>query len=232
MTLEVLNTSGKATGEKVELADTVFGIEPSEHAIWQDVVQIEARWRQGTHKIKERGEVSGSTKKPFKQKGTGNARQGHKRSPLFRHGGTVHGPRPRDYDFKVNKKVKLLARKSALTLKARENKILVVEGVQFAEPKTKTFAEILANLKVATNKILFVLPPLNKPRVEVNGKMVIDPTAMKQYNDQVANVEKAGRNLPKVVITHCHELNTYDIVNADQVVMVKDAVSAVNQHFA
>lgn len=230
MELNVFHTNGKPTGEKIELADAVFNIEPNDHAIWQDVVLIQANQRQGTHKVKERGEVDGSTKKPYKQKGTGNARQGHKRSPLHRHGGTIFGPRPKEsYGFKVNKKVKTLARISALTYKARENKITVVEGVRFEKPQTKVFAGMLGNFDLTGRKVLFVLPPLNKPTVETENGKKVDTSAIQIYNQLVANVELSGRNLPKVNVAHAHELNTYDILNADQVVVVKEAISVINQ---
>lgn len=204
MEAKVLNTAGKDTGRKVVLDDSIFALaEPNDHAIYLDVRHLQANARQGTHKAKERGEVSGSTKKPFRQKGTGGARAGHKRSPLWRHGGTVFGPRPRDYGFRLNKKVKVLARASALTYKAREEKITVLENFSFEKPRTKEFVNLLNNLNAANRKVLFLLAGANH------------------------NVYLSGRNIPRTVIVPATEINTYDILNADHVVIVEDALKVI-----
>lgn len=203
MKCTVYNIQGKETGA-VDLLDSVFNIEPSEHAIYEDVRLILANRRQGTHKVKERGEVSGSTKKPFRQKGTGGARAGHKRSPLWRHGGTVHGPRPRDYGFKLNKKVKQLARRSALSVKARNAQVHVLDSFQLQEGKTKEFKLLMENLKIG-GKALFVTP---------------------DYNTQFY---KAGKNLPNTYIVSALQLNTYDIMIADAVVLAKESVDIIQQ---
>jgi large subunit ribosomal protein L4 len=208
MELAVKNIKGADTGEKVSLPETIFGIEPNDSAIYQDVRQILANARQGTHKAKERGEVSGSTKKPFRQKGTGGARQGHKRAPHMYHGGRVFGPRPRDYSFKLNIKVKRLARRSALTYKAKDSRITVLENLSFAAPKTKDFLQVLDALKLNGVKVLLVLPEENK------------------------NVYLSGRNIPKTQIVRAQDLNTYDILHADQLVIVKDAVAKINEQLA
>jgi large subunit ribosomal protein L4 len=208
MELAVLNTQGAETGRNVTLPETVFGVEPNDHAMYQDVRLILANARQGTHKAKERGEVSGSKKKPYRQKGTGNARPGHKRSPLWRHGGRVFGPRPRDYGFKLNKKVKRLARRSALTYKARENGIVILENLTMAAPKTKDFKRMISALKVENTKVLLVVSQDNK------------------------NVYLSGRNLPKTVVTRAEDLNTYDILNADHLVICEDAVAIIEQQLS
>jgi large subunit ribosomal protein L4 len=205
MELALITQEGTATGKTVLLAETVFNIEPNNHAMYLDVKQFLANQRQGTHKVKGRGEVSGSTKKPFKQKGTGNARQGHKRSPLFRHGGTVHGPEPRDYGFKLNRKVKQLARRSALTYKTREQAITVLDTVQFETPKTKLFIEMLNKIGVTGKKLLFIT------------------------GNPETNVYRSGRNLDRIHFAIAGDLNTYDILNADHVVMDAAAVELVNQ---
>jgi large subunit ribosomal protein L4 len=205
MELSVKNIKGADTGEKVSLPESVFGIEPSQHAIYEDVRQILANARQGTHKSKERGEVSGSTKKPFRQKGTGGARQGHKRAPHMYHGGRVFGPRPRDYSFRLNKKVKRLARRSALSFKAAESRITVLENFTLAAPKTKEMLSVLNNLKLNGVKVLVVVADDNK------------------------NVYLSGRNLPKTQIIRAQDLNTYDILHADQLVILKDAVQKINE---
>jgi len=207
MELTVKNTQGKSTGRKVKLSAEVFDIqEPNDHLIWQDVRLYLANQRQGTHKTKERGEVSGSTKKPFRQKGTGGARSGHKRSPLWRHGGTIFGPRPRDYGFKLNIKAKRLARTSALTYKAKEQKITVLEGFNMDSPKTKEFLAILNNLELANSKILLVLPEENR------------------------NIYLSGRNLPKTKVVKAIDINTYDIVNADMLVFVEGSVQIIESN--
>jgi large subunit ribosomal protein L4 len=205
MELTVKNIKGADTGEKVSLPEAIFGIEPNDHAIYQDVRQILANARQGTHKAKERGEVSGSTKKPYRQKGTGNARQGHKRSPLWRHGGRVFGPRPRDYAFKLNKKVKRLARRSALSYKAKDAKIMVLDNFSLNVPKTKEVLSVLNNLKLNGVKVLMVVGADNN------------------------NVYLSGRNIPKTQIVRAQDLNTYDILHAEQLVIMKDAVQMITE---
>nr|MDA3928276.1 50S ribosomal protein L4 [Prolixibacteraceae bacterium] len=161
MKLKVVDIQGKDTGRKADLSKTIYGIEPNDHAIYLDVKQYLANQRQGTHKSKERADIAGSTRKIKKQKGTGTARAGSIKSPIFRGGGRVFGPRPRNYGFKLNKKVKLLARKSALTYKANDKNIIVLEQFSFEAPKTKEFVAIQNNLKINDKKSLFVLPDLN-----------------------------------------------------------------------
>ncbi|PWJ43075.1 50S ribosomal protein L4 [Sediminitomix flava] len=199
MELAVLNIQGAETGRTVTLPEAVFGIEPKDHAIYLDVKQYLANQRQGTHKAKERAEITGSTKKIKKQKGTGTARAGSIKSPVFRGGGRVFGPRPRNYGFKLNKKVKELARKSALSYKATENNVAVVEAFTFEAPKTKAYIEVLNALKFE-GKTLLVLP---------------------EYD---ANVYLSSRNVPKANVVVAADLNTYDILNADKVIFVESAV--------
>lgn len=209
MELTVYNIEGNKTRRTVELDDAVFGMEtPNDHAIYQDVRLILANRRQGTHKSKERGEVSGSNKKPYRQKGTGNARSGHKRSPIWRHGGRVFGPKPRDYGFKLNKKTRSIARCSALTYKAREEKVLVVESFAFEAPKTTQLLGILAKLELEQAKVLLVLGEGDK------------------------NIYLSGRNLSKTEILTADSLNTYDILNADTMIVTEDAVEMINQRLA
>ena len=205
MELTVKNIKGADTSEKVNLPDSIFGIEPNDHAIYQDVRLILANARQGTHKAKERGEVSGSTKKPFRQKGTGGARQGHKRAPHMYHGGRVFGPRPHLYGFKLNRKVKRLARRSALSYKAKDARIMILENFTLNSPKTKEFVAVLNNLKLSGAKVLMVLP------------------------DENSNVYLSGRNIPKTQIVRAQDLNTYDILHADHLVILKDAVAKINE---
>ena len=207
MELSVLNIEGKETGRKVTLSDQIFGIEPSDHAIYLDVKQYMANQRQGTHKSKERGEVSGSTRKIKRQKGTGTARAGSIKSPVFRGGGTIFGPRPRNYGFKLNKKVKQLARKSALTYKASENSILVLEDFNLEAPKTKEMVTIKSNLQIADKKSLFVLP------VENN------------------NIYLSSRNLQDISVVTASELNTYQILNAKTVVILEGSVKKIEEAF-
>ncbi len=207
MELSVLNIEGKETGRKVSLNDQIFGIEPSDHAIYLDVKQYLANQRQGTHKSKERGEVAGSTRKIKRQKGTGTARAGSIKSPVFRGGGTVFGPRPHSYGFKLNKKVKQLARKSALTYKANEKSILVLEDFNLEAPKTKELVAIKANLQIADKKSLFVLP------VENN------------------NIYLSSRNLKDVSVVIASELNTYQILNAKTLVIVEGSVKKIEEAF-
>lgn len=206
MEVAVYNIEGKETGKTVSLAAGVFGLEnPSDHAIYQDVRLILANRRQGTHKSKDRSEITGTRKKPYRQKGTGNARAGSRQSPVWRHGGRVFGPRPRSYGFKLNKKIKVLARKSALTYKAREEKIKVVEGFDMEAPKTQAFLEILAKLELSGKKTLLVLPEQNN------------------------NIYLSGRNLPKAQVLTVADLNTYDILNTEELLLVEDAVALINE---
>lgn len=205
MEVSVLNKEGQALPRKVQLEDSVFNIEPNQHAVYLDVRLYLANQRLGTHKTKERGEVSGTTKKPYRQKGTGNARAGHMRSPLMRHGGTIFGPKPHLYGFKLNKKLKRLARRSALSYKLKENALLVVENLNFESPKTKPFIQVLEKLNLNEKKTLIV-------------------TA--NYDD---NVYQSSRNLPKVKVVNVAELNTYDIVNADQLVITEGSVAKINE---
>ena len=205
MELSVLNIKGEDTGKKVTLNDTVFGIEPNEHAIYLDVKQFMANNRQGTHKSKERSEVSGSTRKLKRQKGTGGARSGDINSPVMVGGGRVFGPVPRDYSFKLNKKVKALARKSALSCKLAENAILVVEDFSFEAPKTKEFIDFTKNLQVADKKLLLVL------------------------SDQNKNVYLSARNIERVNVMIASALNTYKVLNADVMVVTEDSLKVVDE---
>ena len=207
MELSVLNREGKETGRKVSLNEQIFGIEPSDHAIYLDVKQYMANQRQGTSKSKERGEITGSTRKIKKQKGTGSARAGSIKSPIFRSGGTIFGPRPRNYEFKLNKKVKQLARKSALTYKAAENSILVLEDINLEAPKTKEIVAISTNLQIADKKSLFVLP------VENNS------------------IYLSSRNLKDVSVVTASELNTYQILNAKTIVFMEGSVNKIEEAF-
>ncbi|GHE65997.1 MULTISPECIES: 50S ribosomal protein L4 [Roseivirga] len=200
MEIAVLKNSGEDTGRKVSLSDDIFGIEPNDHAIYLDVKQYLANQRQGTHKSKERGEISGSTKKIKRQKGTGTARAGSIKSPVFRGGGRVFGPQPRDYSFKLNKKLKVLARKSALAYKAKENNVVVLEDLSFEAPKTKEFIKVLKGLSVADKKTLLVIPESNK------------------------NVVLSGRNLQNAKITTADSLNTYDVLNADSLLISESSI--------
>ncbi|RMG75571.1 MAG: 50S ribosomal protein L4 [Bacteroidetes bacterium] len=206
MEVAVYNIEGTDTGKRVNLAESVFALEtPNDHAIYLDVRQIHANRRQGTHKAKERGEISGTGKKPFRQKGTGNARQGDRKSPLWRHGGRVFGPRPRNYGFQLNKKVKALARRSALTYKAREESIRVLENFTFDSPSTKSFLSVLSNMEISGKKVLFVTGEVDR------------------------NVYLSGRNLPKTQVVPAADLNTYDILNAEMVVLTEDAVNVIHE---
>jgi large subunit ribosomal protein L4 len=202
MELSVLNIKGEDTGRKVTLSDAVFGATPNEHAMYLDVKQYLANQRQGTHKSKERNEVAGSTKKIKKQKGTGGARAGSIKAPLFVGGGRVFGPKPRNYSFKLNKKLKEVARVSALSLLAKDNKVSLVEAFSFEAPKTKEFIGMLSNLKVE-GKTLLVLPSVDK------------------------NVVLSGRNLNKVKISTAADLNTYDLLNTDRVLLVEESVNII-----
>ena len=204
MELSVFNIKGEDTGRKVTLNDAIFGIEPNDHAIYLDVKQYLANQRQGTHKSKERSEVSGSTRKLIRQKGGGGARRGDLNSPVLVGGGRVFGPTPRDYSFKLNKKVKALARKSALSYKAQNEAIVVVEDFNFEAPKTKVFVEMTKNLKVSDKKVLVVLPEANK------------------------NVYLSARNVKGADVQSISGLNTYRVLNAGVVVFAESALSAID----
>jgi large subunit ribosomal protein L4 len=199
MQIEVLNTQGKATGRTVELPEEIFGAEPNNHVMYLAVKQYLAAQRQGTHKVKTRAEVQGASRKLHRQKGTGGSRKGNIRNPLYKGGGTIFGPKPHSYDFKLNRKVKDLAKISALSYKAKDKAILVIEDIAMDTPKTKTFVDILGNLKVADKKIMFVQP---------------------EYND---NVELSLRNVPSVLGVLLSDINTYDIVNSEVLVLTESA---------
>lgn len=206
MELTVYNIKGEDTGKKVTLNDEVFAIaEPSEHAVYLDVKQYLANQRQGTAKSKERSEITGSTRKLGRQKGGGGARRGDIKSPLLRGGGRVFGPKPRDYRFKLNKKVKALARRSALTFKAQNNQILVVEDLSFDAPKTKTFVDFEKNFKLEDKKVLVVLPKVER------------------------NVYLSSRNLQNAKIITASELNTYSVLNNKTLVLCESSVEVLNQ---
>ncbi len=199
MKVEVLNTTGKATGRTVELPEEIFGAEPNNHVIYLAVKQYLAAQRQGTHKVKTRAEVQGASRKLHRQKGTGGSRKGNIRNPLYKGGGTIFGPKPHAYDFKLNRKVKDLAKISALSYKAKENAILVVEDINLDAPKTKQFMSIMTSLNVADKKVMFVQP---------------------EYND---NVELSLRNVPSVLGTLLSDINTYDIVNSEVLILTESA---------
>lgn len=208
MEVKVLDKTGKETGRKVQLSDSVFAIEPNNHAIYLDVKQYLANQRQGTHKAKERAEVIGSTRKIKKQKGTGTARAGSKKSPLFKGGGTVFGPRPRSYSFKLNKTLKRLARKSALTLKAKESNLIVVEDFDFEAPSTKNFLTVLKALGLDNKKSLFVLGDTNK------------------------NVYLSSRNLRASSVVTSSELNTYAVLNANNLVLLESSLEGIEENLS
>jgi large subunit ribosomal protein L4 len=199
MQLKVLNIKGKETGRSVELPEEIFGIEPNDHAIYLAVKQYLAAQRQGTHKVKTRAEVQGASRKLHRQKGTGGSRKGNIRNPLYKGGGTVFGPKPHKYDIKLNRKVKDLAKMSALAYKAKENNIVIVEDVNLDAPKTKTFMNILDSLKVGEKKLMFVIP---------------------EYND---HVYISSRNVPSVLTTLMSDVNTYDLVNSEVLVLTESA---------
>lgn len=207
MELSIVNISGKDTGKKVTLNDSIFKIEPNDHAIYLDVKQYLANKRQGTHKAKERSEITGSTKKIKRQKGTGTARAGSIKSPVFRGGGRVFGPQPRDYSFKLNRKVKQLARKSALSYKANDKNIKVLEDFNFEVPKTKEFVALRNNLEVADKKVLLVLPEQNN------------------------NIYLSSRNLQDVKVVTVSELTTYDIMNATVVLFLENSIEPLHKMF-
>ena len=208
MEVKVLDINGKDTGRKVQLSDSVFGIEPNNHAVYLDVKQYLANQRQGTHKAKERAEVAGSTRKIKKQKGTGTARAGSKKSPVFKGGGTIFGPRPRSYSFKLNKSLKRLARKSAFSIKAQESNLLVVEDFNFEVPNTKNFINVLKALGLENKKSLFVLGDLNK------------------------NVYLSSRNLKSSNVVTNSELNTYDILNANNLVLLEGSLEGIQENLS
>ena len=208
MELSILNMAGKETGKKVVLNDAIFGIEPNDHAIYLDVKQYLANNRQGTAKSKERSENAHSTRKLGRQKGGGGARPGDLKSPVRVGGGTIFGPVPRDYGFKLNKKVKQLARRSALSLRAQNGQIVVVDALQFEAPKTKAMIEVMNNLQVAGKKVLFVLPENNY------------------------NVLKSASNIERTNVVTVNELNTYAIMNSSAVVLVESAVAAIEATLA
>ena len=204
MDIAVVKSSGESTGRKVNLSSEVFGIEPNDHAIWLDVKSYLANQRQGTHKSKQRNEISGSSRKIKKQKGTGGARAGNIKSPLFKGGGRVFGPAPRDYSFKLNKKVKDLARKSALTYKAKDNSIAIIEDFNFKAPKTAEYISLLKSLSFTDKKTLLVLPENNK------------------------NVVLSGRNIKNTKIVTASQLNTYDLMNAQQLILVEGSIEKID----
>ena len=199
MQVEVLKIDGKKTGRKVELPDDIFGVEPNQHVVYLAVKQYLAAQRQGTHKVKTRAEVHGASRKLHRQKGTGGSRKGNIRNPLYKGGGTIFGPKPHGYDIKLNRKVKDLAKISALSFKAKDNAIVVVEDMSLDTPKTKSFTDMLGNLEVYGKKALFVMP---------------------EYND---NVYLSYRNVPFVKGTLLSDMNTYDVVNADVLVLTEGA---------
>ncbi|TDM00295.1 MAG: 50S ribosomal protein L4 [Flavobacteriaceae bacterium] len=205
MELKVLDIKGKETGKSVSLDDSIFAIEASGHAIYLEVKQYLAAQRQGTHKSKERGEIAGSTRKIKKQKGTGTARAGSIKSPVFRGGGRIFGPKPRNYRFKLNKAQKRLAKRSAISMKAKENNIKVLEDFSFEAPKTKSFTELVSALGLENKKALFVLGDSNK------------------------NVYLSSRNLQKAKVVTCSELSSYDIVNANQLVLLESSIEKVQE---
>lgn len=205
MELSVLNTKGQDSGRKVSLTDDIFAATPNDHAIYLDVKQYLANQRQGTHKAKEKGEITGSTRKIKKQKGTGTARAGSIKSGVFRGGGRIFGPRPRNYSFKLNKKLKVVARKSALSYKASASNLNVIEDFSFDTPKTKEFVSLLSNFKLNDSKVLFVLPTNNE------------------------SILKSGRNLSKVTIKTADDLNTYDVLNAEKLFILEGAISRVEE---
>jgi large subunit ribosomal protein L4 len=208
MEVKVLNVSGKETGAKVQLPESVFGIEPNDHAIYLDVKQFLANQRQGTHKSKQRNEIAGSTRKLYKQKGTGGARAGSIKSPLFNGGGRVFGPQPRDYSFKLNKKLKALARKSALSYKAKDNNVVVLEDFNFDSIKTKNYIQMVADLNVTDVRTLLVLATADN------------------------NVYLSSRNLKKAKVITADQLNTYDVLNAGKLLLTAGAVKTLEEALA
>jgi large subunit ribosomal protein L4 len=205
MKLEVINTAGQKTGKSVTLDDAIFGIEPNDHAIYLDVKRYLAAQRTGTHKSKHRGEISGSTRKLHRQKGTGGSRKGSIKNPLFRNGGSIFGPRPRNYDIKVNKSTQRLARASALSYKAKENGLMVLDAITLTAPKTKEFTQIIKNLNLTNKKTLVLVSEKNE------------------------NVYLSSRNLEKTNVQIASMVNTYDIMNSHNVVFVGNAHEVVTE---
>jgi large subunit ribosomal protein L4 len=208
MEVKVVNISGKETGAKVQLPESVFGVTPNDHAIYLDVKQYLANQRQGTHKAKQRNEIAGSTRKLYKQKGTGGARAGSIKSPLFNGGGRVFGPQPRDYSFKLNKKLKSLARKSALAYKAQDNSIVVLEDFSFDSVKTKNYVNLVNALNLANEKTLLVLPEQNN------------------------NIYLSSRNIQKAKVITAGDLNTYDVLNAGKLLLTANSLKTLEEAFA
>jgi large subunit ribosomal protein L4 len=208
MTLEVFKIDGSTTGEKLELADDIFGIVPNDHAIYLAVKAYHANQRQGTHKSKERGEVSGGGKKPWKQKGRGGSRAGTSRSPVWVGGGTIFGPKPHLYKQELPKKVKRLARKSALSYKIKDEQLMIVEDFNFEKPKTKDFVKMLESLKAGGKKVLLLT------------------------KENSATIYKSGRNIPKVKILEAAQASTYDILNNQMLILQKSAVEVISNTFA
>jgi large subunit ribosomal protein L4 len=208
MELEIYKTNGQKSSKKVSLNDEIFGIEPNDHAIWLDIRQIMANRRQGTHSSKERNAVKGSTRKIKRQKGTGSARFGDIKNPLFRGGGRIFGPQPRDYGFKLNKKVKKLARRSALAYKAKDQELIILEDFSFEQPKTRQFIEMLGQFDLNGKKILLVLP---------------------ESND---NIILSARNLQKAKVIKADDLNTYDILNANKLLLIESSVKEIEKFLA
>jgi large subunit ribosomal protein L4 len=208
MKVAVLDNTGKDTGRKVELSDAIFGIEPNNHAVYLDVKQHLANKRQGTHKSKERADIAGSTRKIKKQKGTGTARAGSIKSPIFRGGGRVFGPRPRDYSFKLNKNLKRLARKSALSMKAKENNVIVLEDFNFDTPKTKNFIQVLKALSIEDKKSMFVLGASNN------------------------NVYLASRNLKRANVVNASGVNTYSVVNSNKLILLESTLEDIESNLS
>ncbi len=204
MDIAVVKYSGESTGRKVSLDSEVYGIEPNDHAIYLDVKSILANQRQGTHKSKQRNEISGSSRKIKKQKGTGGARAGNIKNPQFKGGGRIFGPTPRDYSFKLNKKVKDLARRSALTYKAKDNSIAILEDFNFAAPKTKQYLAMLKSLSLSDKKTLVVLPEVNM------------------------NVVLSSRNVQNTKVITASQINTFDVMNADILVLAESSVNSIN----
>ncbi len=207
MKLAIVDKEGKDTGEKAELKDSIFRIEPNDHAVYLDVKHYMANQRQGTHKTKERGEIRGSTAKIKRQKGTGTARAGSIKSPIMRGGGRAFGPRPRNYDFKLNKKVRQLARKSALSYKAKEKAIIVLEDMKFEEPKTKNLVDLNVALKISDKKSLFVLSEQNK------------------------NLYLSSRNLKSTEVITASDINTYKIMRASTLVLFESSLNILDKIF-
>lgn len=208
MQVDVLNTKGEKTGRSIELPDDIFGIEPNDHVIYLAVKQYQAAQRQGTHKVKTRAEVKGASRKLHKQKGTGGSRKGNIRNPLYKGGGTIFGPKPHKWDIKLNKKVKDLAKMSALSYKAKENAIVIVEEIEMTSPKTKQLVDVMKGLNVAEKKTLFVIP---------------------EYSD---NLYLSTRNVPNIASILLSDINTYDIINADVLVLTESAAKIFSEEQA